>query len=77
MVGRTPEYLKKKIQAREIKLASLYILTTPTLVLVGTGSPLQWPASVASIANPGAHGSARCSMHSPRPVTTTAPLSPG
>ncbi len=37
MVGRTPEYLGKKIGAREIKFASLYFLTTPTLVLVGTG----------------------------------------
>ena len=35
MVGRTPEYLKKKITAREMKLVSLYILTTPALVLVG------------------------------------------
>ena len=37
MVGRTPEYLGKKIGAREIKFASLYFLTTPALVLVGTG----------------------------------------
>ena len=36
MVGRTPEYLGKKIGAREIKFASLYFLTTPALVLVGT-----------------------------------------
>ena len=36
LVGRTPEYLGKKIGAREIKLASLYILVTPTLVIVGT-----------------------------------------
>ncbi|GAB3978033.1 potassium-transporting ATPase subunit KdpA [Plantactinospora veratri] len=38
MVGRTPEYVGKKIGAREIKFASLYFLTTPTLVLVGTAS---------------------------------------
>jgi potassium-transporting ATPase potassium-binding subunit len=56
MVGRTPEYLKKKIQAREIKLASLYILTTPTLVLVGTGVAIALAGERASIANPGAHG---------------------
>ena len=56
MVGRTPEYLKKKIQAREIKLASLYILTTPTLVLVGTGLAIAMAGQRASIANPGAHG---------------------
>ena len=37
MVGRTPEYLRKKITAREIKLVSLYILTMPVLVLAGTG----------------------------------------
>ena len=36
MIGRTPEYLGKKIQAREMKLASIFILTTPTLVLIGT-----------------------------------------
>ena len=56
MVGRTPEYLKKKIQAREIKLASLYILTTPTLVLVGTGLAIAMAGQRASISNPGAHG---------------------
>ena len=43
MVGRTPEYLGKKIGPREIKLASLYILTTPTLVLLGTGAQLRDP----------------------------------
>jgi potassium-transporting ATPase potassium-binding subunit len=56
MVGRTPEYLSKKIQAREMKLASLYILTTPTLALVGTGVAIALAGERASIANPGAHG---------------------
>ena len=61
MVGRTPEYLGKKIGAREIKLASLYILTTPTLVLVGTGLSFAIPAvrddvTSTSIFNPGLHG---------------------
>jgi potassium-transporting ATPase potassium-binding subunit len=56
MVGRTPEYLKKKIQAREIKLASLYILTTPALILVGTAFAIALPGEQASILNPGAHG---------------------
>jgi K+-transporting ATPase ATPase A chain len=56
MVGRTPEYLRKKIQAREIKLASLYILTTPALVLVGTGLAMSLAGERASMANPGAHG---------------------
>jgi K+-transporting ATPase ATPase A chain len=61
MVGRTPEYLGKKIGAREIKLASLYILATPTLVLVGTALSFAIPAVRAdiesvSIWNPGTHG---------------------
>ena len=56
MVGRTPEYLKKKIQAREIKLASLYILTTPALILVGTAFAIALAGERASILNPGAHG---------------------
>lgn len=56
MVGRTPEYLQKKIQAREIKLASLYILTTPAVVLVGTGLAMSLAGERASMANPGAHG---------------------
>ena len=61
MVGRTPEYLGKKIGAREIKLASLYILTTPTLVLVGTALSFAIPGireevATVSIWNPGLHG---------------------
>ncbi len=61
MVGRTPEYLGKKIGAREIKLASLYILITPTLVLVGTALSFAIPAvredvTSTSIWNPGIHG---------------------
>ncbi|WP_163504744.1 potassium-transporting ATPase subunit KdpA [Fodinicola acaciae] len=56
MVGRTPEYLRKKIGAREIKLASLYILTTPALVLIGTGLAIAIPWGTSGILNPGAHG---------------------
>ena len=61
MVGRTPEYLGKKIGTNEIKLASLYILTTPTLVLAGTALSFAIPAvrgdvEVTSIYNPGIHG---------------------
>jgi K+-transporting ATPase ATPase A chain len=56
MVGRTPEYLGKKIGAREMKLASLYFLTTPTLVLVGTGVAMALPSARASMLNSGAHG---------------------
>jgi K+-transporting ATPase ATPase A chain len=51
MVGRTPEYLKKKITAREMKLVSLYILTTPTLVLVGTSIAMGLATARASILN--------------------------
>ena len=61
MVGRTPEYLGKKIGPREMKLASLYILTTPTLVLLGTALSFAIPAvrddvESTSIWNPGLHG---------------------
>ena len=61
MVGRTPEYLGKKIGGREMKLASLYTLTTPTLVLVGTAISFAIPAVRSdlvktSIWNPGVHG---------------------
>ena len=61
MVGRTPEYLGKKIGSREIKLASLYILMTPTLVLLGTGLSFAIPAikdniEKVSIFNPGQQG---------------------
>ena len=56
MVGRTPEYLGKKIGAREMKLVSLYILTTPTLVLLGLGAAMATEAGRAAILNPGAHG---------------------
>ncbi|WP_157007381.1 potassium-transporting ATPase subunit KdpA [Agromyces laixinhei] len=61
LVGRTPEYLGKKIGPREIKLASLYILVTPTLVLVGTALSFAIPAiradvEATSIWNPGIHG---------------------
>jgi K+-transporting ATPase ATPase A chain len=56
MVGRTPEYLGKKIGAREVKFASLYFLTTPTLVLVGTGAAMALTRARASMLNTGAHG---------------------
>jgi K+-transporting ATPase ATPase A chain len=61
LVGRTPEYLGKKIGPREIKLASLYILVTPTLVLAGTALSFAIPAVRedvlgTSIWNPGLHG---------------------
>ncbi|WBP88337.1 potassium-transporting ATPase subunit KdpA [Kitasatospora cathayae] len=56
MVGRTPEYLGKKLGGREMKFASLYILTTPALVLVGTGVAMALPGERAGMLNSGAHG---------------------
>ncbi|HSV37970.1 MAG TPA: potassium-transporting ATPase subunit KdpA [Nocardioidaceae bacterium] len=56
MVGRTPEYLGKKIGSREIKLASLYFLVTPFLVLVGTALAMASPGQRASMLNTGSHG---------------------
>ncbi|MEE2045078.1 potassium-transporting ATPase subunit KdpA, partial [Nocardiopsis tropica] len=61
LVGRTPEYLGKRIGPREIKLASLYILVSPTLVLAGTALSFAVPAvragvEATSILNPGLHG---------------------
>jgi K+-transporting ATPase ATPase A chain len=56
MVGRTPEYLGKRIGAREIKLASLYFLVTPALVLVGTAVAMGTEAGRAAMLNGGPHG---------------------
>jgi K+-transporting ATPase ATPase A chain len=56
MVGRTPEYLGKKIGAREVKFASLYFLTTPTLVLVGAAAAMSSASTRASMLNTGPHG---------------------
>ncbi|MBM0105915.1 potassium-transporting ATPase subunit KdpA [Steroidobacter sp. S1-65] len=56
MVGRTPEYLGKKIESYEIKMACLVILIPPVIVLVGTAIASVTPAAVASVANPGVHG---------------------
>jgi K+-transporting ATPase ATPase A chain len=56
MVGRTPEYLGKKIGAREMKLASLYFLTMPVLVLIGTGLAMAMPGQRAGMLNSGPHG---------------------
>ncbi|MFD7388358.1 potassium-transporting ATPase subunit KdpA [Streptomyces sp. NPDC059852] len=56
MVGRTPEYLGKKIGTREIKLAACYILVTPALVLVLTAAAMALPTPGHSMTNSGAHG---------------------
>jgi K+-transporting ATPase ATPase A chain len=56
MVGRTPEYLGKKLGGREIKFASLYILTTPLVALAGTALAIALPGERASMLNTGPHG---------------------
>ncbi|HZX27202.1 MAG TPA: potassium-transporting ATPase subunit KdpA [Telluria sp.] len=56
MIGRTPEYLGKKIQSYDIKMASIAVLVTPILVLAGTAVAVVSDAGVSSMANPGAHG---------------------
>ena len=56
MIGRTPEYLGKKIEAYEMKMVSLVILVTPMLVLVGTAIAVSVAAGKAGVGNPGAHG---------------------
>lgn len=56
MIGRTPEYLGKKIQSLEMKMASIAILVTPLLVLGGTALAVTFASGKAGILNPGAHG---------------------
>lgn len=56
MIGRTPEYLGKKIEAHEMKMVSIAILVTPLLVLLGTAAAVLTEAGHAGIANPGPHG---------------------
>ncbi len=56
MIGRTPEYLGKKIEAYEMKMAAVAILATPLAVLLGTALSLMLEAGTAGIFNPGAHG---------------------
>jgi potassium-transporting ATPase potassium-binding subunit len=56
MVGRTPEYLGKKIQATEMKLVVLYLLVVPTLILVFASVSVLLDQAKASILNPGPHG---------------------
>ncbi|MCV2354478.1 potassium-transporting ATPase subunit KdpA [Paucibacter sp. B2R-40] len=56
MIGRTPEYLGKKIESHEMKMVSIAILVTPLVVLIGTAIAVLSPDGQAGIANPGAHG---------------------
>jgi len=56
MVGRTPEYIRKKMSAREVKFSSLYILSTPAFALGFTALAMGLPGERASMLNSGAHG---------------------
>jgi K+-transporting ATPase ATPase A chain len=56
MVGRTPEYLGKKIEAREMKLAMFYVLIFPAVILFGAAAAVVSKAGLAGILNPGPHG---------------------
>jgi potassium-transporting ATPase potassium-binding subunit len=56
MIGRTPEYLGKKIEAFEMKMSSIAILVMPFIVLLGTATAVSLTAGQAAVANPGAHG---------------------
>jgi K+-transporting ATPase ATPase A chain len=56
MVGRTPEYVGKKIEAREVKMAMLAILVLPLMILGWTAVAVVFPPAVASMANAGPHG---------------------
>jgi len=53
MIGRTPEYLGKKIEAFQMKMASVFILTTPLVVLFGTAVAVMTSAGKAGVSNPG------------------------
>jgi K+-transporting ATPase ATPase A chain len=56
MIGRTPEYVGKKIESYEMKMIAIVVLLTPFLVLVGTSIAVLTSAGTAGILNPGAHG---------------------
>jgi K+-transporting ATPase ATPase A chain len=56
MVGRTPEYLGKKIEPYEMKMAAIAVLVPNALVLLGAAVAAMWPGNDANVTNPGAHG---------------------
>ena len=56
MVGRTPEYLSKKVESREMRMAVLLCLATPIAILIGSGVATLLPATQDALNNPGAHG---------------------
>ena len=72
MVGRTPEYLGKKIQATEMKLVTLYILIVPTLILVFSAISVLVDRRSRRSSTPARTGCRKSSTRSRRPRTTTA-----
>jgi K+-transporting ATPase ATPase A chain len=56
MVGRTPEYLGKKLGKREVTCAAIAMLAMPTVVLLGSGAAMMMPGTVGALTNSGAHG---------------------
>jgi K+-transporting ATPase ATPase A chain len=56
MVGRTPEYLGKKIEAYDVKMAMLFVLVFPLVILIFTAISVVHPLATAGISNPGPHG---------------------
>ena len=77
MVGRTPEYLGKKLEAKEVKMAMLAILVLPLMYLGWTAVATLVPSAVASTANPGRTDLPRSCTPTPRKPATTARPSPG
>ncbi len=77
MVGRTPEYLGKKLEAKEVKMAILAILILPLSMLGWTALAVVLPAGLAGPPIPGRTASARSSMPIPPAPATTAARSPG
>ena len=75
MVGRTPEYLGKKIQAAEMKLVVLYIVAMPVAVLVFAAISVVLPTALTSLLNPGAARAVRGALRLRlgRPTTTARP----
>jgi K+-transporting ATPase ATPase A chain len=56
MIGRTPEFLGKKVEVREMWMSMITVLTSGILILIFSGIAMMVPSAVASMANPGAHG---------------------
>ena len=56
MVGRTPEFLGKKIGAKEMTFVALYTLTVPAIILIGIGTAIALPSTAEAMGNPGGHG---------------------